>query len=307
MSLRPTTLALVTLIACANTNEAATTRPAESAPSKAASMSPATAMKKARALAREGELASAAQWAQRASELDPRAEDAYLLWGSCCEQTGDLDCARRAYDQGLAAMPRSALLLRESGLVALQREDVTDAVAKLERSVEIEASAEARSDLAFAYLFAGRPEDALTSSSGAVTEEPTCFLCWMARAEILTRTGDVTASVTAYEKAVSLQPEDVDARAGLAKAYYRTGRSQDAFSLFEKLIGEQPEDLRLRVQGSQAAMAAGQPARAVEHLEVVAAGLPDDRGVLEALLRAQVAAGQDAAAAVTRTKLDTLN
>jgi len=256
--------------------------------------------------ARQGELERAVELARQATDADPNREDAYLLIGSSCEQLQDLACARAAYDRGLEALPRSAELLRERGLLRLQRDDVSGAVEDLERAVEIAPEAEAQIDLAFAYLFADAPEQALELSARSVEGDRDCFLCWMGRGEILTRLDRPGEAVEAYRNARDLQPDDMDARSGLAGALFRDGQAQAAHELFEELVAADPEDGRLRVQAAQAAMAVSAPERAVEHLEYLSRANPQDVALFEYLLKAQKAAGDTEGAEVTRARLESL-
>lgn len=292
--------------ACASTS-GGSDQPADRRPSAPEpTLSPVVAMKKAQSAAREGDLDTAERYARLAAESAPDTEEAYLLWASCCEQRGDLACAKEAYDAGLEANPASPSLLRESGLLALQAGDVETAVQRFEASLSREDSPQTKSDLAFAYLFQDRPDDADALTEEVVREAPGCFTCWMARGEVLTRLGRHEDAVDAYQRAAGLEPGDLDAKAGLAKASYRAGDAGASLALFEELVESAPDDLRLRVQAAQVAMAAGQPARAVEHLQVVASALPEDPGVLNALLEAQRAAGDDESADATQAALEAL-
>lgn len=293
---------LFSLSACAS-GGGDPSEPAEAASPPSTGVSAPVALKKARESARDGDLGTAARWAKRAADADPGSEQAYLLWASCCEQAEDLECAQEAYDAGLEALPSSAELLRESGLFALQTGEIDLAVRRLEQSVSRQETPEAKSDLAFAYLFQERGEEAAELTASVVESAPSCFACWLARAEVLTRLDRPSEAVEAYRRAVGLQPEDADARWGLARALYRDGRAESSLALFEELVGESPEDIRLRVQAAQVASAAGKPGRAAAHLGVVAERRPEDPAVLEALHDAQIAAGDEAAAQKTQAEL----
>jgi len=253
--------------------------------------------------ARQGELERAVELARSAVDADPKREDAYLLIGSSCEQLEDLACARSAYDRGLEALPKSADLLRERGLLRLQNDQISGAVEDLERAVEIAPEAEAQIDLAFAYLFANAPQQAQELSARSVAREPSCFLCWMGRGEILTRTDHHHEAVEAYRTARELEPDDMDARTGLAGALFRDEQFDAAHRMFEGLVKDDPEDGRLRVQAAQAAMAVSVPGRAVEHLEYLSRANPKDVALFEYLLKAQEAAGDAEGAEVTRGRL----
>lgn len=292
------------LAACASTP---TSEPAAEPPPppRAPSLSPERALERAAAKARAGDLAAAIDDCRLALEGDPKLEKAYLLLGSSCEQIGDVECAMGAYQRGLEALPRSPDLLRERGLLQLQNGEAAGAIADLDKALELKPSAETRSDLAFAHLIAGDAERAQQLSAEAVESEPGCFLCWMARAEILTRIERHADAIAAYEQALQLEP-DPDAKAGLAKAKFRAGDIEGAHTLFEELVESSPDDLRLRVQAAQAALKAGDAARAVVHLRPVLRAAPEDRQLLQFMLQAQQQAKDAEGAAETKAKLKAL-
>lgn len=269
-------------------------------------MSAKSALDQAIRAARSGDLAGAAGAARQAVELDPKMERAYLLWGSACEQQGDLQCSMDAYQRGLEALPRSAELLRERGLLRLQQGDASGAVSDLERALDTVEAPETRADLAFAYLFAGQPERAQQASLESVQAAPECFLCWMARAEVLTQLERHREAEAAYAEALRITPNDPDALAGRAKARFRAGDAAGSSEIFERLVQRIPDDPRLRVQAAQAAMAAEFPGRAVRHLERVVRDNPDNVELLEFLLRAREAAGDADGARRARERLKAL-
>jgi tetratricopeptide (TPR) repeat protein len=262
------------------------------------------ALRQARSLARNGDVDGAIRWCREATKIDPRREEAYLLLGSLCEQAEDLSCSRAAYDRGLEALPRSPALLRERGLLRLQTDQPDAALRDLERALELSPDPETTTDLAFAYLVAGEPERARALSKRAIEEQPDCFLCWMGRAEVLTRLERHQEAVAAYRRAVELDPAGIDSRAGLAKSLFRIGEYEQSHAIFEQLVQAEPLNGRLRVQAAQAALQSGAYALAVEHLEFLAAENPDDVALHQYLLKAQRAAGDDDGARTTEKKLE---
>ncbi|MEM1022268.1 MAG: tetratricopeptide repeat protein [Myxococcota bacterium] len=253
--------------------------------------------------ARSGDLERALKLARAAVSADPKLEEAHLLIGSSCAQLGDLACAQEAYEQGLQALPRSSELLRERGLLRLQSGQTEAAVQDLEEAVALDPGAESQIDLGFAYLFAEQADRALALSARSVETDPACFLCWMGRGEITSRLGESQAAVEAYRKAQALEPQDMGARSGLARALFQTENFAESHGLYRALVTEDPEDGRLRVQAAQAAMAAGAPDEAVAHLEYLAGANPEDVALFQYLLQAQEAAGDTEGATATKGRL----
>ncbi|MGF1511736.1 MAG: tetratricopeptide repeat protein [Myxococcota bacterium] len=265
------------------------------------------AMDRAITAARDGDFRSTILWAKQALQFDPRLEQAYLLLGSSCEELGDTECARSAYRRGLEALPDSAALLRERGLLQLQDNDPRAAIQDLERAFRLAPDPETKTDLAFAYLFSEQPQRARILSREAVESKPDCFLCWMGRAEILTRLERHQDAVQAYRTAYELDPKAKDARIGMAQAFFRLGEYEQSHLIFEELVSRDPEDGRLRVQAAQAALQNGSYRAAIEHLEYLSSANPNDRALHQYLLKAQRAAGDEAAAKETERKLDRMN
>ena len=137
---------------------------------------------------------------KRALELSPSSADTYDLYGRMCSGIGR----------------------NEEGIALITRANELDPLAH-------------RSDLATAYLRAGRLDEALGLAQRAVQLEPyysraRATLGW---AHILR--GSPSEGVAELEKAVELSPDDATWIAQLGQAYAVTGRLSDARSIEQKL------------------------------------------------------------------------
>lgn len=258
--------------------------------------------------ARKNDLDAAIAECRAAIQKNPQLEQAYLLLGSACAMKEDAACEQAAYAQGLEALPRSAALTKEQALVRLQAGQVDDAVAGYEAALKLVGGqdAEYMGDLAYAYVYAARLDDAVQMAQGALKLDPKCFPCAMALGQANLSKKDFDAAVQAYGQAEALQTEGLDATHGLAKAYFLAGRLDEAAQAYDRLIGQAPDDMRLRVQASQVAMKRKRFKQAVTHLSAVAAAHPDNRDVLERLLAAQTKAKDGKGAKKTRQRIRAL-
>ena len=260
------------------------------------------------AAAKANDLDLTIQRAHAAIEKNPNLEHAYLLLGSACGMKDDLAGERAAYERGLEALPRSAPLRKELGLLHLQQGEIDPAVKRYEEANELTGgqAPEYMADLGYAYVFAGRLKEAVDLSARALALDPRCFTCAMTLGQAKLTSRDFPGAVSAYSAARDLDPGSVDAQLGLAKAHFLAGQLGPASELYEALVKAAPEDGRLLVQAAQVALAAGRPKDAVRHLEAVAAANPKERPLLELLLEAQTKAKDHKGAAATRAKLKKL-
>jgi len=243
-----------------------------------------------------------------AIEKNPSLEHAYLLLGSACAMKGDSDCERAAYDRGIEALPRSAPLKRELGLWFLGQDKAPEAVKAYEEANQLTGGEqpEYMADLAYAYIFAGKIEDAARLAQRALALDARCFSCAMSLGQANLSKRAFDSASAAYKKALDMDPKSADAQHGLAKAEFLAGRLDAAAKLYDALVADKPDDYRLRVQAAQVAMARKKYAEAAESLKIVADANPGQKALLELLLEAQTKAKDKKGAAATKQKLKAL-
>lgn len=263
------------------------------------------ALEEAIAAAKDGRLDETIEKCDRALSENPKLEHAYLLKGSACAMKGDAACERTTYAAGLEALPVSAALLREMGLSLLSEERYTEAIEHLERAGRaIERPApEYDADLAYAYVFVNRLEEAEFLARRAFDASQACFPCAMSLGQVLLARKKFGEAVSAYQAASKLAPSDPDAARSLAKAHFLAGDYTASSEIYEALVKADPDDGRLRVQAAQCALKATRYQDAVRHLEVVLGANPDDPKLLELLLEAQTRAKDRRGAEKTRRRL----
>ncbi len=307
----PTGLLLCVIAACAAGDQRGPERPnagtADRRPSGPPSGSHGPAghleLKAAAAAAGAGNLPLAYQHCLDAIRKNPQLEHAYRLAASICAMQGNAECERQNYDDGLTALPRSPALLRDRALLHLEQGQYAAAVNRYERALAItgETSPEAMADLAYAYVYVDRLDEADRLARRAVEIDDACFSCQMALGQVCLSSNDFPDAVTAFSQARNLSPRDPDARRSEAKARFLAGEVRTAHQLYEALVVEYPDDARLRVQAAQVAMGAKAYDAAVTHLEVVAAANPDQEQLLRLLAKARTKA-KNARRATSRSR-----
>ncbi len=243
-------------------------------------------------LARKDDLDGAILWSQKALELNPTLEKAYLLLASSCAMK-QASCEKEAYRRGLAAHPQSAELHNGRGLYALQSGHPAEAIKDLARANQLAGgnNPEFLSDLAYAHVFSGTLAEAYRFSRKAQALDPTCFLCVMVFGQILLADKKYEKAIDAYRRALKLSPKEGGARLKLAQAYYLNRQYKDALALYQALIAQTPRRAKLRVQAAQVLLGLHRPKEAIKQIKMALAEKPGRLRTLELLLKAQKMAG----------------
>jgi Flp pilus assembly protein TadD len=93
-------------------------------------------------------------------------------------------------------------------------------------------------------------------------------------AELADRAGDSVDAISAYQRALKLMPNDLDATAGLAHALQHAGRLADADALVTAALKEHPDDVRLVAQSASLYAAEGKAGAAIPLLVQLRASNP---------------------------------
>jgi tetratricopeptide (TPR) repeat protein len=107
--------------------------------------------------------------------------------------------------------------------------DPDQGVAEFQRELEIAPSNGAASAmLAWAFLLQNDPAQALPYGQKSASEQPMFPLAQLVLGRALVETGNVPDGVEHLEKALQMEPMNLEVHIALAKAYAKSGRNQDA-------------------------------------------------------------------------------
>ena len=154
-----------------------------------------------------------------------------------------------AYDLVL----RARAALREGGDTVANRQF---AVQLLERAVQIDpAFADAYGWLALSQQLAygdGLGEEtlraAISNANQALSRDPNSLIAMRALAHIQNTTQREVEGLLMAKRALDINPDDLDATAAAAEAYFRAGLSDRALPLYEKALRWEPENAEFRSQ-----------------------------------------------------------
>jgi tetratricopeptide (TPR) repeat protein len=215
---------------------------------------------------------------------DPNAALAKLADAFRLQQAGRLDDAEAAYAKLLAGAPNDPIALINAGALALARNDVATAIARLERAVaQVPNNAIARNNLGFALLRAGRNTDALVALDRAIQLNPGYAQAHNNRGIALSQLARRADAIAAFERALSLDRKLVDAAINLGDARAELGDHAAARAAYDAALSHDPSSVRARTGAAFATALAGEldPARAA--LEAIVAQHPDDAAAWQTL------------------------
>ena len=262
----------------------------------------------AKRLARDGDTKGAMRAARAALEKNTTLEEAYLLLGSVCALKGDVGCAQTTYQAGTSAIPESARLFHARGMFSLELNAIEDAVVQLERAHSLTAGQdpEIAADLAYAYIFVERLDEAELLAAAARRQAPGSFAAAFTHGEVLLRKQRNQDAVAALRAALKITPDDQLARRRLAQALTQTGAYQTALEMYDSLIAGSKRDARLHAAKAGILLNMGRAKDAVAAITKAVRMAPREKKFLELLLQAQEKAGHKSGARSTRKKLRAL-
>jgi aspartate beta-hydroxylase len=135
---------------------------------------------------------------------DARAAESLLARARALAQGGRMAEAERAYAAVLAQAPQAAEALNFLGVCALARGQHTHALELLQRALAVDAdNAETQANLARVYAARGDLAAALSAYDRAVTLEPVYLIAWLERGRLLEKQGQRRLAVTSYLRAIT--------------------------------------------------------------------------------------------------------
>lgn len=181
---------------------------------------------------------------ERAIVLDRHYIDPYYGLGILYSaQLGDYDAAIEAFQRGLEHNPEEAFLVASLGSAYARMEQFDEAIAMLQQAIDLEPdNGFAYGWLSIIYLHQKRYDEVIVTCRREIeiadSHNPRRLLGyvydWLGRHD---------EAIAQLEQAVTLDPQDYEARGALAKAYRTVGRQHDAdeqYAIASEMAG--PDD-----------------------------------------------------------------
>jgi tetratricopeptide (TPR) repeat protein len=163
-------------------------------------------------------------------DADPSQRDRIALAGNATFLllSGDNPSASQAFQSFFQRYPSSANAHYTWGYL-LYPTDQDAAIAEFQRELAIDPNnAIDHTMLAWALLMDSSPAEALPEAKKAAEEAPTLPMAQLSLGRALLETGDVNSATALLEKALALDPGNLEIHIALARAYSESGREDDA-------------------------------------------------------------------------------
>ena len=224
--------------------------------------------------------------------MDSRAA---LARASALAQAGRLEAAEQQLRQVFGAAPKDPAALHLSGLIALRRGRLSQAIRRLGKAVAAAPDPAARTNLGIALAQAGRLDEAVAelrrAAQGDAPHPPA--LCNLGVA--LVRQNQRTEAVAVLRRAVTLQPDYTRAwfELGVALQDQEPG---EAIACYQQVLAQAPRHADALYNSAILSQAQGDFSAAAAHFEACLAQAPERGGAWLALGCCRQECGDHAAA-----------
>jgi tetratricopeptide (TPR) repeat protein len=171
--------------------------------------------------------------------------DPFTAWdsaGTWFAQRKDLRCATEAYGKALQLRPQSWRTLYDLGVVEVAQKRYTTAVLHLRRAVDLKPdSVDARNALGTALKESGQPGEAEKQFREILQTDPNSVEALNHLAEILAAQKLYSAAIGYWDKALSLEPGNIDAGIARAIALSENGDQDAAASSLQQIVKTHPD------------------------------------------------------------------
>lgn len=171
--------------------------------------------------------------------------DSFAVWdsaGTWFAQRKDLRCATEAYNRALQLRPQSWRTLYDLGVVEVAQKRYTSAVVHLRRAVDLKPdSADARDALGTVLKESGQLGEAEKQFREILKGDPNSVDALNHLAEILAAQKLYSAAIGYWDKALSLEPGNIDAGIARAIALSENGDQNVAISSLQQIVRAHPD------------------------------------------------------------------
>lgn len=172
------------------------------------------------------------------------AESAFMK-GIEAFNSGDLETAAKAFEEVTRLSPETPEGHTNLALAYIQLNKMEGAVQELEKAAELAADFRTWAQLAMVYVQVDRLQAATRAFEAALEKEhdpadPIAYESWMALGSLYFAENRVPDSVSAYEKALAVNSESVEALVALGKCYFNLQNMEKSREYFQRTIDLKP-------------------------------------------------------------------
>jgi tetratricopeptide (TPR) repeat protein len=243
------------------------------------------------ALQRRGDWAPAAEQHAAAIAIKPDYIHAQMNLGNCLMRLGDSTNALAHLQRALELAP-TAKAHYNLGTALLELGRREEARASLLRAVTLDAGMpEAQLNLGVVEMALGDPATGAVACRAAIALRPAWSEAWLQLGNALSRQKDFAAAAEAFAQSARLNERDTTALFNLANAYVELDKVREAIATLDQLLVINPADLEARRLLANLRFRTGDAASAVLQLEQIVRAAPGPGSHLE-LAQGLLAAGR---------------
>ncbi len=226
-------------------------------------------------LHRSGQLEEARRLYQQVLEREPNHPDALNLLGMVARQTGQFEQAADYLRRAIAADASQAAYYANLGEALRGLGQVEQAIGQYRRALELAPQAAvAHLQLATLLEQAQQPDDAIAGYERALQLEPQRVETWIRLGSLRRQRGDLGGAEACLRQAITLQPAAALAHFELGNVFQIRRQWLKAIECYQQALQAQPDYPEADCNLGNALREAGQPEAAVEHLRRAVAMRP---------------------------------
>jgi tetratricopeptide (TPR) repeat protein len=221
-----------------------------------------------------GDYSAAREALTRALELEPGSADIRILFGIFYQRFGEYDEAVKYYRAATDLKPDDVTAWNDLGAALLHTEQIEEAIAVFERSIQIKDTGTARSNLGTSLYLLERFDEAQGHYEKATTLEPDRSIHWCNLGDVLTVLGRNDQAAAAHSRAadaarveVSLRPDEPAALARLARYCARAGQVECALEYAQRALALQPRNPEILLANAVVHALLGRDGECLDFLE----------------------------------------
>jgi len=182
---------------------------------------------------------------QRALELEPGNESAYLGLALAYEHLGAIAEAEQTYQRAIDSHPNSPYTYNALGTFYLRRDQYDKAVQMLQKVITLAPEGHAAYvNLGATYNEMGKYEKAIEPLNKSILLRPT-YAAYTNLGVAYGGLGRFAEEATAYEEAIKLNPKQYVIWGNLGEARYYTGAKNEALTAYRKAVELANEELKV--------------------------------------------------------------
>jgi tetratricopeptide (TPR) repeat protein len=194
------------------------------------------------ALTRLGRTSEAIECYERALEINPKSANAWYNLGAAQQYQGKVEEALASYDQAVALNPLHDGAWLNKGVILRKQLRAKEAIACYDKVLGINSkSAVAWYNRGFALNQLGHPQEEVFCYDRALAIDPQYVDAWLNRGVALRKQNRLIESLICYTRILELQPRHADAWYNKGVVLRRLGQAREAREAFAKAAALDPK------------------------------------------------------------------